>query len=314
MLQQTQSDRVIPYFERFLKRFPSIDVLAKASWRELLPYWRGLGYYGRARNIAACARIVTTEYNGEFPTDPETLKTLPGIGPYTAAAIASFAFGRPVPAIDTNLRRVLGRIFNTDPKSTAEMAAEIFARHPRSAAMLNHALMDVGAELCKARSVKCEVCPLRASCQFALQGGEISRPVRAVKPRIRSRIDVGAACIHRDGKYLIALRLTGVWEFPGGKREEGEDIRACLKREIMEELGVEVSVRPPFLSVEFEKNEKLYRVHFCRSQLLRGKPRAIEHREIRWVSPAEFPEFGFAETNREVLEILAKKGRSGRKS
>jgi A/G-specific adenine glycosylase len=306
MLQQTQADRVIPFFERFLKRFPSVEALSGASWRGLLPFWRGLGYYGRLRNMAACAKIVATERSGSFPRDPGELEALPGIGPYTAAAIASFAFHRPVPALDTNLRRVLARVFGTDEKMTARGARELFARHRRHAATLNHALMDLGALVCRARTVRCDLCPLQDICEFALQGRTISHsPRTASRRRTGPRIDVGAACIHRNGKYLIALRATGVWEFPGGKREAGEDIRACLKREIMEELGVEISVRPPFRTVDFEKNEAVYRVHFCKSQLLRGRPRAIEHQEIRWVSVQEFSQFEFAETNQAVLGILS---------
>lgn len=307
MLQQTQADRVIPFFERFLGRFPTVESLAKASWRELLPYWRGLGYYARGRNLLAAGKSIVREHGGRVPAKREELVKLPGIGKYTASAIASFAFGEPVPAIDTNLRRVLGRVFGCNTAQIEEKANLLFREAPRSGGELNHALMDIGALFCKSRKAECAHCPLQKICVFARSPQPDSQAGERGKGSVRRpAVQVGAACIHRNGEYLIAQRTNGIWEFPGGKREKGEDIRGCLKREILEELGVEVAVRPAFLTEDFLKEGKLYRLYFCRSQILRGVPRCRVHKSLRWVPAEGLSRFRFAGTNAQAVKHLQK--------
>ena len=285
MLQQTQVDRVIDYYDRFLKKFPSVEALARARWSSVLPAWRGLGYYHRARNMLETARLIVKQHGSVFPADIAQLQELPGIGTYTANAIASFAFGHAVAAIDTNLRRVLVRTFGKD--SIEPETKLLFQSAKRAAPLLNHALMDIGATVCRARSTDCPKCPLLPFCKTKGIGAVVTRTKR-VAPTKRSSpqpevIDVGAACIIRDGSVLIAKRPRGDWEFPGGKRELGEDIRACLKREIQEELGIEVAVRPPFYKELTEHKGIYYRIHFCRCQILQGEPKRTEHSRLRWV-------------------------------
>jgi A/G-specific adenine glycosylase len=305
MLQQTQVSRIVPYYERFMKRFPDVNTLARAGWRQLLPYWRGLGYYGRGRNLLKTAKLVSREHGGRIPKDLETLQTLPGIGPYTAAAIASFAYSACVPAVDTNVQRVVERLTGCPPEGAQEAAKSLFFLAGRSAASLNHALMDLGAELCRSGSVRCSACPLRTHCVYAANG-DVPRAPRRRRPRgKRAVVEVAAACIGRDGRFLVAEKRRGLWEFPGGKREPGEDIRACLKREIREELGIEISVRPAFLTVDFEKDEVPHRLRFCRSRILSGAPRPLAHRSLRWVRPDELPAMNLAETNRSAALRLS---------
>jgi A/G-specific adenine glycosylase len=253
MLQQTRVETVIPYFERWMRRFPDLAVLAQASQHDVLSAWEGLGYYNRARNLHRAAQIVLQEMNGELPRDPQALARLPGVGRYTAGAIASLAFGVDAPALDGNIRRVLARVFNlVEPARSPAGERRLWklaAEHlpPGQAGDYNQALMDLGATVCTPRLPNCPECPLSRFCQARALGIQDERPVILKKAAIPHYI-VTAAVICRDRQVLITQRpldglLGGLWEFPGGKLQPGEDLADCLQREISEELGVAVNVR-----------------------------------------------------------------------
>ncbi len=316
MLQQTQVSRVVDYYQRFLRKFPTVSDLAETTWEEMLPYWRGLGFYSRGKNMLRTAQEVVQLHDAKFPNDYEALQKLPGIGPYTAAAIVSFAYQQPVPAIDTNLQRVLGRVFGCTHKGVVPRATALFASADKRGYELNHALMDLGSTLCMGRKVHCESCPIAARCHFFTSGKKEEWEhslLRAggIRQQKSTKIpmEVAVACIHRDGKYLIAKRPAekgGNWEFPGGKREKGEDWRHALKREIQEELGVEISARPHFFEKTWEEGEYLWRLRFARCQILHGEPIAHEHSDLQWVSPEQLFEYGFPIANKEAVEALKK--------
>lgn len=162
MLQQTQVSRVVDFYPRFLKRFPSIAALARARPRAVMEHWEGLGYYARARNLHKLAREVMQRHNGALPDRPEDLRTLPGVGPYTAGAVACFAYEQPVAAVDTNVRRVLSRVFRK--KDVWGLASAIVPRNGKRAWTFNQALMELGALVCVARKPKCPVCPVQHEC------------------------------------------------------------------------------------------------------------------------------------------------------
>jgi len=164
MLQQTQVARVSEFYPRFLKRFPTIYDLAKAKPKAVREAWDGLGYYARASNLHALARVVGKTMNGKLPDDTEALEALPGVGPYTAGAVACFAYERPVPAVDTNVKRVLERVFKT--KDVWGLAAAIVPKDGKRAWRFNQAMMELGALVCTARSPKCPKCPVRNECQY----------------------------------------------------------------------------------------------------------------------------------------------------
>jgi A/G-specific adenine glycosylase len=163
MLQQTQVSRVLEFYPRFLKRFPTIYDLAQARPKAVREAWDGLGYYARASNLHALARVVSKTMSGTLPNDPEQLDELPGVGRYTAGAVACFAYQKPVPTVDTNVRRVLGRVFETD--DVWEVAAAIVPRDGKRAWRFNQALMELGALVCVARKPKCPECPVRSNCR-----------------------------------------------------------------------------------------------------------------------------------------------------
>ena len=172
MLQQTQVSRVAEYYPRFIEQFPDLGALARARPRAVREAWDGLGYYARASNLHALARVVSKDYDGMLPDEPEELINLPGIGPYTAGAVASFAFERPVPAVDTNVRRVLLRVFFGDDRQRLTpqrlmwaLAAALVPKNGKRAWKFNQAIMELGALICVARKPKCEQCPVRPDCR-----------------------------------------------------------------------------------------------------------------------------------------------------
>ena len=255
MLQQTRVETVIPYFYRWLDKFPSINEVARASLSEVLLTWEGLGYYGRARRIHEAAQYIILEYNGFLPADIEKLKLIPGIGSYTAGAIASIAFHLDEPTLDGNIRRILCRLFNIEEPQKSKQAEkklwQISRDHlpPGYAGQYNQAMMDLGATICTAKKPVCSQCPIELHCQAKILGIQEQRPIKLERKQVPHFL-VSAAIISSQNKVLIALRpkeglLGGLWEFPGGKKRESETFAECLVREIEEELGIMVRVGEP---------------------------------------------------------------------
>ena len=242
MLQQTQVSRVIGYYDRFLKRFPTVEILAEASWEEFLPYYQGLGYYARGRNMLLAARVVVKKHGGVFPASIEELDALPGIGPYTAAAIASFAYDQNTLAWDTNLRRVAGRFFFGTKKS--ERVSELSGRFRERAKILNAALMDLGSGLCTGRP-KCAACPLALKCRYRLERGKQEFSEKSVSGN-------PIAVDWTEAPTYIVLHAGHRRYFSeNGKAyrpfvlPDGFTDRAGIKRWFLERHGLNVSVRPP---------------------------------------------------------------------
>jgi len=302
MLQQTQVERVKEYYVRFLEKFPDLKALATASWEDVLDEWRGLGYYRRARNLHAAAQVIQKECGGVFPPEYRQLRDLPGIGSYTAAAISCFAFGDDMPAIDTNVEKVFAHVFEEAWKECKPAEKGAFVSNyigEGKGAAFHHAIMDVGSALSAGQA-----CPFHSRCE-----GIVVERKRKHKGLKGSLIRAAIGVLIHDGKVLIAKRkkgslFGGYWEFPGGKLEEGEDERNCLKREMMEEMGIEVSVRPYFHRVESDNG---YLMSFHRCSLLLGEPQAKESDEFCWVTPAQLSEYQFPPMNDEVISILQEK-------
>lgn len=303
MLQQTQASRVIEYYHQFLQKFPTVASLASSTWEKVLPYWRGLGFYGRGKRMIETAKIITSTYHGTFPQNEKELKDLPGIGPYTAAAIASFAYDSPVPALDTNLNRVLHRLFHW-PKKQIEKNAQQVWPHMSDPVALNHALMDIGNLFCLSQKCICKKCPFVSVCDFSSRGCPLPKSSKkTISKRPKGKTEVVIALLHKNNTYLIGKRPDskgGLWEFIGGKVEPGEHYRAACKREVMEEIEVEVSVRPPL----HEEETKKYWLRFCRCQILKGTPKKIIHDELQWIRPSEFETYSFPEGNTKIIEMI----------
>jgi A/G-specific adenine glycosylase len=213
MLQQTQVETVVPYFERWIAKFPNIRKLAKADEASVLGLWAGLGYYSRARNLMAAAKAVAENHGGKIPPDYEALRSLPGIGQYTAGAILSIAFNKPFPVVDGNVRRVLSRIYGWEDDSPKRLweAAEILVKQaePR---FINQAIMELGATVCSFKAPRCLVCPVQRSCVAYKTGMQTVIPPVKKRPET-VRVQLFAVVQENNGRHLMR-QSKGLWEFP----------------------------------------------------------------------------------------------------
>jgi A/G-specific adenine glycosylase len=314
MLQQTRVEAVIPYYRRWMKRFPRIEDLAAASTDQVLQLWEGLGYYRRALNLLQAARTLVAEGKRNLPGTALELERLPGIGRYTAAAIAALAFGQDEIAIDGNLQRVLARLIDlrVDPRTPVgerRIRAHAESLLPRGeAAAFNQALMDLGAMVCLPRGPKCRSCPIRSACLALARGTQDRRPVRKPKLAVPHWI-VCAGVLRRKGKVLIARRpegrlLGGLWEFPGGKRERGESLVACVQRELKEELGIGVRVGARLGVFRHAYTHYRVTVHAYECNVGRGRPLARVHSAVRWIRPEQLQGFPMGKVDRAIARAL----------
>lgn len=315
MLQQTQVETVIPYFLRFLAQFPNIHALANAPLDDVLKSWEGLGYYSRARNLHKLSGIVAREFGGHFPTSAEELQKLPGIGRYTAGAVASIAFGQRVPVLDGNVMRVFARLtdFADDVTQTSAQAhlwglAEAWLPE-RRVGDYNQALMELGRTVCKPRLPLCASCPLQTTCAAYKNGTQRQRPVKKKKGPT-PHYDVAAGLIYdAAGRVLIAQRPTngllgGLWEFPGGKQEQGESLVECLKRELREELGISAAVGPLFVVVRHAFTHFKITLHVFICQHTGGAPQKHGVQDWAWVRVDELERYAFGKADRAVIAAL----------
>lgn len=317
MLQQTQVQTVIPYYQRWLAVFPDISTLAQANQQHVLKLWQGLGYYARARNLHTAAQKILWEHNGQFPQDIETVIGLPGIGRTTAGGILSAAFNQPQAILDGNVKRVLARLSALkQPPPTALKLLWQLSGHlldPLSPRDFNQALMDLGATVCLPKNPQCPACPWLNYCQAHQQNLVNDLPMTTSSKPIPHKI-IGVAVIWNDqGQVLIDRRpaaglLGGLWEFPGGKVKPNETIPACIVREIQEEIGIEIAVGDELMRVDhaYSHFKVTLVVHHC--QYLSGEPQPLACEEVRWVTVAELNDYPFPKANEKIITALLSEG------
>lgn len=311
MAQQTRLQTVREYYGPFFRRFPDVEALARAELDEVLKAWEGLGYYARARHLHRAARRIARDRDGRLPRQPSELQELPGVGPYTAGAVASIAFGRREPAVDGNARRVLARLFDMERPTPARLesrARELLDAVPERPAALNQALMDLGGEVCTPSSPDCPSCPVSEGCLARQRGTESLRPPARERGPVPHH-DVGVGVVWRDERMLVARRpedamLGGLWEFPGGKLEEGESPPEAIRRELREEMSIEVRVGPLVERVDHAYSHLRVTLHSHHARLVSGTPRAVEATECRWCRLEELDELAFPVANQRILERL----------
>lgn len=316
MLQQTRVDQAAPYFARFVTAFPTVTDLAQAPLDIVLRHWEGLGYYARARHLHAAARIVVERHAGHIPEDYRALRALPGIGPYTAAAIASLAFGGPYAAVDGNVVRVLARVGavagdarSKQIRARIQWLADSLLDRDRPGSH-NEAMMELGATICLPVSPQCSRCPLSVHCA-AHAAGEPERypemPRRAPTPHF----EVAVGIVYRGSDEVLIQRraddglLGGLWEFPGGKRESGESLHETCARELREELGIEVEIEGFVKKLSHAYTHFKVTLHAFRCRIAAGEPVSRAGLPVRWASLGSLNDYAFPRANRRLIDSIS---------
>ena len=313
MLQQTGVDTARGYSPRFLACFPTVGALADAPLDDVLKLWEGLGYYARARNLKRAAETVAREHGGVVPRDPAAFRALPGVGPYTTAAVLSIAYGVPLAVLDGNVTRVLARVFAiADDAKSVRLQKRLQATADALLAVdapgdFNQAMMELGATVCTPSAPRCPVCPLAAVCQARALGTPTAYPVVAKKAPV-PHVDVAVALVRDEaGRVLLQQRpedtmLGGLWELPGGKVERGETPEAACVREIAEELGVTATVGPRVAVVAHAYSHLRVTLHAFECRLVDGTPSSPL--PLRWADADERASLALPRATHKVFEAI----------
>ena len=325
MLQQTQLQVVLPYWQRWMHAFPTLEALAAAEEHDVLLIWQGLGYYSRARRLLAGARQMQEQIQARtaasgasadpaaWPQDLESWLALPGIGRSTAGSILSSAFNQPYAILDGNVKRVLARL-SASPRPPARDLAGLWKQSellldPQRPREFNQALMDLGAIVCTPRQPRCSDCPWQVHCAAYAAGNPADYPVKDAPRELPFQVIGVGVVLNEAGEVLIDQRLNegllgGLWEFPGGKQEPGEAIEATIRRELEEELAIAVEVGEELITLEHAYSHKRLRfvVHLCR--WISGEPQPLAAQQVRWVEPRQLGEFPFPAANARIIAAL----------
>lgn len=315
MLQQTRVDTVIPYYRRFLARFPTVRALARADLAEVLKSWEGLGYYGRARNLHRAAVEVAAGPGGRLPDDPAALSRLPGFGPYMTGAVASIAFGRPEPVLDGNVIRVLTRLLAiADPPAETATRRRLWdlarALVPAEApGDFNQGLMELGATVCTPRAPRCGACPLADACRSRAQGSPEAYPAAAARRSVpHHHIAVGVVQ-GKDGLLLVRRPprglLGGLWEFPGGRVADGEAPQAALARVLAERFGLSVRAGEALTPVPHAFTHRRVTLHPFACTDPAGAPAPAYHTDHRWVPVEALSALALPRAHHKIVAQLA---------
>jgi A/G-specific adenine glycosylase len=315
MLQQTQVESVIPYYQRWMTRFPTIEALAHAPIDDVLNLWEGLGYYRRAHGLHKAARQLHAAGDAHLPETPKELESLPGIGRYTARAVAAIAFDADVLALDGNLRRVLARLFDvaldvSGPEGEKRLRALGESILPRGkASAFNQALMDLGAAVCTPRTPRCSDCPVSDWCAAYNAGVQEQRPVRKARAIKRHREGVRVVA-QRDGQVLIGRRpadglLGGLWGFPGQWLDGEVSASGAAERFVREELALGLVVVQSLGSVEHAYTHFSVTVHAFACDVSGGEPVLDSLDDLQWVPPDRLSDFAMGKVDRTIGERLA---------
>jgi A/G-specific adenine glycosylase len=314
MLQQTQVSTVLPYYQKFLQRFPDIHLLARANLQAVLKAWEGMGYYARARNLHAAAGMVLDQYLGVVPQNWQDFRRLPGVGDYIAAAVLSIAFDQPYPVVDGNVKRVISRLFAMEApvnisKSNKQYqgAAADLLDNSRPGAF-NQAVMELGALICRPQSPLCAACPIQAHCKAYRSNRTAELPRKQAKsPVPQYRIAVGV--VFKNGRVLITRRkenglLGGLWEFPGGKIRNKETSESACLREIKEEVNLTIKIDAHLCRIKHAYTHfKILMDVFC-CTYASGQVRLKGPVDFRWISLENLESYPLPKANHKFLAQL----------
>ncbi|MHB1425811.1 MAG: A/G-specific adenine glycosylase [Gemmataceae bacterium] len=322
MLQQTQVAAVIPYFEQFLRAFPTVQALANAEEHEVLRLWEGLGYYRRARDLHRAAREIVARHNGQFPDDPVLAASLPGLGRYTCNAVLSQAFDRRLPILEANSQRVLSRLFGLveDPRRGAArrwlwQAAEKILPN-REVGAFNQALMELGALVCTPSAPNCPRCPLASRCLARKLGQQESIPPRTTPPEIL-RVQEAAVVVRRGAEVLLVQRplegqWAGLWEFPHGPLLDGEPHDAAATRLPHQLTGLQVKLGPELLTIRHGITRYRITMTCFEAELAGGAFQSSFYVAGRWLSLAALATYPVSSPQRRLARFLLSPSRQRR--
>lgn len=314
MLQQTQIKTVIPYYERWMAQFPTVADLAAAPLENVLKAWEGLGYYSRARNLHAAAQQVVEQFGGRLPHSAEMLRTLKGIGPYTAGAIASIAFDAHEPVVDGNVMRVLTRLFdnadNIAEKQTQKWLWRVSAEllPTTRCGDYNQALMELGQQICTTANPTCHYCPLNAQCVARAQGTQLERPVRPPRKKTPHHAVVAAVIRNSDAQLLMLQRplnglLGGLWEFPNYMLPVGSSPEQTLAEEATRQLNVQLAELQPLTTVKHAYTHFRITMHAYTAMANNGGvPNDVVH---QWVDLSQIEQLPLPVTAQKIVKSLA---------
>lgn len=313
LLQQTRVETALPYYLRLVTRFPNVAALAAAPFPELLRLWSGLGYYTRARHLHRAARLIVQHHRGLLPRNADAWSKLPGIGPYTAGAIASIAFGECVPAVDGNVLRVLARLTFEEGALDARLTRQQLTRHaaelldPRSPGCFNQALMELGAQLCVPRRPKCTLCPLHRWCAARQAGAQDRLPVRR-RRAAAPEIHFAAGLVQRADCLLVIRRppagaLGDFWTLPAIALTNGQKAQNALRRRLRDLVGAPVRVAAQLATVRHDFTHRRLRVHVFACQTPGRGPSPLKTPDVRWVTRNELERLPHAALDRKLFAV-----------
>ncbi len=326
MLQQTTVAAVIPFYNKWMARFPTMQRLAEAPLDDVLKHWAGLGYYARARNLHKGAQTVVAEFGGQVPSDPKTLLALPGIGRYTAGAILSIAFGQDAPILDANVIRVLSRVHAVtgDPKTSTQTQAQLWELAEEAiptgrAGDFNQAMMELGALICEAAAPRCGSCPVSGLCAAKSLGDPTAYPqFQGVKKWLDVE-DVSVAIRNAAGQVLLVQRPPelalwgGLWELPRATRQEGESLTACAARAACESVGLGIHALTPFGVVKHVVANRRITLHgFETTVSPEASPEALGCARWAWVARETLADYALATPQTKLTALLWQHDAQGR--
>ncbi|MDO4575185.1 MAG: A/G-specific adenine glycosylase [Planctomycetia bacterium] len=320
MLQQTQVATVIDYFHRFLAAFPDVETLANADESDVLRHWEGLGYYRRARQLYAAAKVMVEKFSGQFPEKYSDVLALPGIGKYTAGAILSFACQQRYPILEANTQRLHARLLGLNqPVSDAmsqkrlwQNATDWVCQEQEKPGVINTALMDLGSMVCVPKNPRCDACPLVRDCEAYRRGWVEKIPVVTEKTRYENRHD--AAMVVKKGdqicllRYVSGQRWAGLWDFPRTEIPDGADTESTLRAFLKKNVGLNVRVGKPLKSLRHGVTKYRIRLDCFSGTAL--SPASLRKQtpqggEIRWVPLAQLHQYPLSSTGRKIAEMLS---------
>ncbi len=310
MLQQTQVITVLPYYTKWIKKFPTLKAVSLSNIDSLLKLWEGLGYYKRCINFYKASKIVIDEHNGKIPDKKKELLVLPGVGEYTASAILSIAFNKPFPVIDGNVKRVMSRVIGIKKLSKFNLRKinrlleQLICRSQPGD--FNQGLMEIGALICRPINPRCKECPINKNCYAFAKGDPENFPEKSMK-KSRPKYDVVVAIIWRDNKFYIQKRqkgkmLGGLWEFPGGIVNKGEDPEKFLKQKVLKECGTDLNILKKVGIVDHAFSHFTIRLcgYFCSEKNLPIK----EDGNREWINKKNIKDYTFPKANHKLFRQL----------